>query len=178
MSFANWPENAPIHELQVLLRTVERENELKVDGIFGEETEAALKEFQKAQGMAVTGVADEETWNALRDAYAAARVVQGPAEPLCIVLQPGQVIQKGSANLHLPLMQAMLFALGRLLIEVPPVRMTGVLDEETQQAVRWLQALAGLEITGEIDKRTWRALARQYRLTIGDGSGSFPVRSR
>lgn len=176
MSFASWPENAPIHELQTLLRCVVRGSELSVDGIFGGQTEAALRTFQEKQGLTVTGVADEETWNALREAYAVSRVIQGQAEPLRIVLQPGQVLEKGSENLHLLMMQAMFFALGRLLVEVPPVRITGRLDESTQQAVRWLQALAGLEITGEIDKLTWRALARQYRLTIGDGSGSFPVR--
>lgn len=37
------------------------------DGIFGPETEAAIKKFQKEMGLAITGVYDEATHNALAD---------------------------------------------------------------------------------------------------------------
>ena len=37
-------------------------------------------------------------------------------------------------------------------------------------------ACAVLPETGTLDKHTWRHLAGQYRLMVGDGTGSFPVR--
>ena len=39
-----------------------------VDGIIGSKTEAAIKEFQKANGLKVTGIVDEETIKALEEA--------------------------------------------------------------------------------------------------------------
>jgi peptidoglycan hydrolase-like protein with peptidoglycan-binding domain len=36
-----------------------------IDGIFGDQTEAALRQFQEDEGLPVTGVADEATWSAL-----------------------------------------------------------------------------------------------------------------
>jgi peptidoglycan hydrolase-like protein with peptidoglycan-binding domain len=36
-----------------------------VDGIFGEQTQAAVRQFQENQGIDATGTADEGTWQAL-----------------------------------------------------------------------------------------------------------------
>ncbi|MBE9223884.1 peptidoglycan-binding protein [Phormidium sp. LEGE 05292] len=38
---------------------------LKIDGIFGEKTEAAVKMFQKAQGLVVDGIVGKYTWSEL-----------------------------------------------------------------------------------------------------------------
>lgn len=40
-------------------------NKLKIDGSFGSKTEAALKKFQKAKGLAVSGTCDAATWKKL-----------------------------------------------------------------------------------------------------------------
>jgi len=40
----------------------------EIDGIFGEETENAIKEFQKKRCISVTGVIDDECWQELVDA--------------------------------------------------------------------------------------------------------------
>lgn len=176
MSFANWPEAAPVHELQTLLQRTVPSAVLQIDGIFGAETEAALRLFQKSHGLTENGVADQVTWDALRQANSKAQVLLGPAAPLEIILQPNQVIGRDEKNLHLYLVQAMFLALGKLFVELPAVRITGTLDRETDLALRWLQARAALEITGTLDKLTWRALVRQYRSTVGDGTGAFPYR--
>ncbi|KAF3890281.1 MULTISPECIES: peptidoglycan-binding domain-containing protein [Nostocales] len=38
---------------------------LKVDGIFGRSTEAAVKDFQKSRGLSVDGVVGLKTWQEL-----------------------------------------------------------------------------------------------------------------
>lgn len=176
MSFSGRPEYAPIHDLQTMLRTVVPEQGLSRDGIYGPETKAAVSAFQRQRGMPETGITDEKTWEALKESYKAQEVLRAPAEPLLLILQPGQVIRKDSENLHLYLVQGMLLALGRLDPELPLPNVNGRLDAQTAAALLWLQRLSGLEETGELDKNTWRHLAKQYRLMIGDGSGRYPVR--
>ena len=34
----------------------------------------------------------------------------------------------------------------------------------------------GLPVTGELDRRTWQHMVRLYAQTVGDGTGSYPVR--
>lgn len=167
---------APIFALQTMLRWLTPTRRLAHDGIFGEETAAALSDFQRGVGLPVTGVADEETWDALKRAYNRALVEKGPAEPLHIILQPEQILEVGSDNLHVYLVQAMLVVLAGFYPALPRPRVTGVLDARTVEAVKWLQARADLPADGAVDKHTWRALVRQYRLTVGDGSGTYPVR--
>lgn len=176
MSISGRPEYAPIHDLQTFLRTVLPERGLGIDGIYGPETREAVTEFQMRQGLPTTGVTDEDTWNALKKVYQEAEINRAPAEALLIVLQPAQVIEKGSSNLHLFLVQGMLLALAKLDPALPRLEVNGILDAQTSQALQFLQKLTGLEETGDLDKNTWRHLTKQYRLMIGDGSGQFPVR--
>lgn len=177
MSFATQPEYAPIHALQTMLRTVVPEQGLGRDGIYGTETRDAVKAFQRQQGLPESGETDEITWNTLIRDFKHKEILRAPAEPLQIVLQPYQVISRGSKNLHVFLIQGMLNALGQLYVDIPFLPMTGILDESTAAALQWLQRSSGLEETGELDKHTWRNLTHQYRSTVGDGTGKFPIRT-
>ncbi len=176
MSFATQPENAPIHDLQTMLRTVLPEQALGRDGIYGTETKETVKAFQRSRELPESGVADGETWNAIVEAFKVMEPLRAPAEPLQIVLQPYQVIPLGSENLHVFLIQGMLNALGKLYIELPVLASTGILDAPTAEALRFIQNRAGLEETGELDKLTWKNLTHQYRTMVGDGTGRFPIR--
>ena len=126
--------------------------------------------------MRQTGTADDATWNALKKAYDTEVVDRQPAEPLEIVLQPHQVLEKGCSNANLYLVQAMLRALDDYIPDMPVVDVNGRLDGKTEKAIRWLQACCDLPQSGELDKNTWRFLAHEYRSMVGDGTGAFPVR--
>lgn len=166
----------PVADLQAMLRVIDRNLNLAEDGHFGEDTRRAVLRFQRENGLPTTGEVDLASWNAIHAAYIRAAEEQGRAAPLQIILQPGQTLEPGSENVHLLLIQAMLLALRRYYPELPALRSTGILDAQTQAALIWFQALAGLPTSGAVDHRTWRHLAQQYRLTVGDGSGTYPVR--
>lgn len=166
----------PIADLQEMLRVVFRNSPLAKDGHFGEDTRRAVLTFQRENGLPTTGVADQPTWEAIRRAYRHHLTEQEQAEPLQIVLQPYQIIGPGSDNAHIPLIQALFIALGKFYPDVPPVEVTGILDTPTQRAIRWFQELAGLPQNGSIDRGTWKNLAHHYRLTVGDGTGTYPAR--
>jgi peptidoglycan hydrolase-like protein with peptidoglycan-binding domain len=56
-------QNHPVKTLQYLLRA--RGHTVTVDGIFGPETDAAVRAFQQPRGLAVDGIVGPNTWGAL-----------------------------------------------------------------------------------------------------------------
>ena len=64
-----WPlvrkgdQQHPVKTLQYLLRA--RGHTLTVDGIFGPNTDAAVRAFQQQKGLAVDGIVGPNTWSAL-----------------------------------------------------------------------------------------------------------------
>lgn len=170
----------PIRSLQSMLRLLQRHagklTTVVPDGIFGPETARAVREFQQQNGLPVTGAADLATWNAVVDAAREAHIHHGPAEPLRPLFQPAQTISPGEQNMHLYLAQGMLLALRHYYDGMPPVSVTGRHDEACTASLKWLQARCGLPVTGELDRRTWQHMVRLYGQTVGDGTGSYPVR--
>lgn len=158
----------PIRSLQTMLRTIAsiEPGQLNVmpDGIYGPQTAAAVRSFQRRQGLPVTGVADQATHERLVREFERARIEAEKAYPLQITLEPGQVLRRGERNNHLYLIQSMLTVLHLLDPRIPAPGHTGVLDPATAEAVAVFQTLAGLPPTGEIDKRTWKAMALYYAL--------------
>lgn len=168
----------PVRSLQTMLRTIAK-NGGKIplvvpDGIFGSNTENALKSFQRLIGLPATGKTDQTTWDHLNSSYSQAAIQSGPAAELRIILQPNQVLHPGEHNDHLHLIQAMLHTIGTHYHNVPPVSMTGVLDGETQQAVRWLRKISALPDAPNFDRLTWLYLTHLYRAAAQDGTRKNP----
>lgn len=163
----------PVASLQAMLRTLDRAEGRRpavfLTGVYDDATAAAVAAFQRRSGLPPTGRADHATWNRLADAWHAKRFLTLPAEPLAPVWEPGQAIRPGERNSHLWLVQGMLLALRERFPSLPAPDATGVHDEKSVQAVRWLQGLCGLPVTGEIDARLWARLARLYRAAAGSG---------
>ncbi len=173
---ATTPQPTPISDLQHMLRIIFPKSPLSVDGIYGRETRNHVMRFQREHNLPVTGVADQDTYELIKEIYKLESVLFGQAEPLRIVLQPHQVLMPGSDNVHVYLVQAMLIVMRKYYRDMPPLVATGILDAQTEQAVKWFQKHAGLPVNGEINKVTWQHLVKQYRLIAGDGTGTFPIR--
>ena len=165
-----------IGELQEMLRVLAPQDGPFEAGVFGKHTERAVEHFQQAHGLRATGTVDAGTWKALQRAYENEMIDRLAAEPLEIVLQPHQVLEKGCRNSNVYLVQAMLRALDNYIPDMPVVDVNGRLDSKTENAIKWLQACCDLPQSGELDKNTWRFLAHEYRSMVGDGTGTFPVR--
>jgi peptidoglycan hydrolase-like protein with peptidoglycan-binding domain len=57
------PQNRMVHRLQGLCTALG--NPVTIDGVFGPNTEAAVKAQQKAFGLSQSGVVDDGTWSKL-----------------------------------------------------------------------------------------------------------------
>lgn len=159
----------PIRSLQTMLRVIAEDDgqspTVVPDGIYGAKTSTAVTAFQRKHGLPVTGITDQATWDAIVAVYEPALVRIGPAQPLEIIMEPGQVICRGERNYNLYIVQAILLALSQTYGSIPPSQ-SGVLDEATSNALSAFQQMVGLSQTGELDKQTWKALALHYPLVF------------
>lgn len=164
----------PVRSLQTMLRAVAKSGAaipyVVPDGIYGADTERAVRAFQGLFGLPVTGQADLATWQRLTEAFRNAQLHSAPAAPMQLLLQPGQVIRPGETNGHLYLIQAMLQAIGAQYRDVPPVTITGILDVPTQAAVRWLNGVSGQPGGADFTRGSWFYLAHLYRAAVQDGT--------
>lgn len=158
----------PIRSLQTMLRVIAENDSaherIIPDGIYGPETVSAVSTFQRIHGLSVTGVTDNRTWDTIVDIYEEALIEQVEAQPLLVILNPGQVIRKGERHPHLYLVQAMLTVLAEVYESIGKPSASGILDDATADALSSFQALNGLPMTGHLDKHTWRHLVLQYPL--------------
>ena len=159
-----------VRSLQTMLRVLAEDDaslpSVIPDGFYGNQTRDAVAAFQHNRSIPVTGVTNQQTWDRIRMDYEPAFIRISPAQPLQLILNPGQVIRQGEAHPYLFLVQAMLNSLSDIYSSIGSVEMTGVLDLLTSQALRDFQYLAQLEQTGQLDKITWKHLALHYPLAV------------
>lgn len=159
-----------VRSLQTMLRLLgEAEPQLpKVipDGVFGTQTRNAVAAFQRSRGIPVTGVVNQSTWERIVAEYHPASVRMLPAQPLQLILNPGQVLRRGDKNPYLYIVQSMLLAMAEIYGSMSVPQITGILDIPTSEALSDFQYLSALPRTGELDKVTWKHLALQYPLAV------------
>ena len=158
----------PVRSLQTMLRVIAEDDPrlpaVIPDGIYGPLTMNAVTAFQRREGIPVTGIVDEVTWIRITEAYEPALIRIDKAEPIEILMNPGEVYRAGDANPNIYLLQAILTQLSNnnTMINIPGN--SGILDEETGKSISGFQQLAGLPVTGELDKITWKHLVHQFAL--------------
>lgn len=156
----------PVRSLQTMLRVIAEDDPslptVVPDGIYGPTTMTAVTAFQRRHGIPITGVVDQPTWEQIVLAYEPALIRIDKAEPIEIVLEPGQIFRQGDTNPYLYLMQSMLTVLSKDHPTIIIPTHTGVLDAPSVQALTAFQVLAGLPATGELDRITWKHLSRHF----------------
>lgn len=158
----------PVRSLQTMLRTIaqlnERQPSVIPDGIYGRQTAAAVSAFQRRNGLPVTGSADPVTWERIVEEFELARIETDPAWAVQINLDPGEILRRGQRDHRVYLLQSMLTVLNKAASSIPAPDHNGILDDATAAAVEAFQVYAGLPVTGEVDKRTWKNLALHFAL--------------
>ena len=158
----------PIRSLQTMLRVIAEDDPrlptVVPDGIYGPTTMQAISAFQRLYGLPITGITDQTTWDRIVAVYEPALIRIGPAEPIEIIMEPGQVFVLGESNAYIYLLQGILTQLANENPNITLPSNNGVLDDPTSQALAAFQLLAGLPPTGELDKITWKYLTLHFSL--------------
>lgn len=169
----------PVRGLQTMLRVIAEDDPrlptVVPDGIYGPSTMVAVTAFQRREELPITGITDEITWDRIVAAYQPALIRIGKAEPIEILLEPGQIIVLGESNPYVYLLQSMLTQLSKDNLTINRPNHTGILDNDTYRALRAFQILAGLPATGTLDRLTWKHLVRQFTLNATQNMQSSPI---
>lgn len=137
------------------------------DGVFSFDTEDAVRRFQEIFSLSPDGVVGNATWYKIQYIYGAVKRL-GELNSEGITLSevsdqfPGST-RLGDVGEEVRNIQYLLAYLAEFYDSIPSVNIDGIYGEETERAVRALQSLFELEVTGEVDLLTWDALYRTYQ---------------
>jgi len=133
----DWPlvrygnQGAAVFAIQYLLRV--KGYTLSADGIFGPQTQSAVKGFQTAKGLAVDGIVGPNTWTAL---------IQG------------HTVKMNSTGDAVRAVQHLL----QYVYGYNDVAVGGIFGPKTRAAVTAFQTSRGLAVDGIVGPKTWKAL--------------------
>src|ERR687894_72628 len=121
-----------------------------MDGVFGPQTELAVKAFQQSMGILADGVVGQITWNEIDEAG------HKPGGRLIYVRQP-------------PFRGADVTELQRMLNDLgfDPGAVNGLFDERTARATKEFQRNAGLTPDGAVDDGVFKVLRTYAAQTLG-----------
>lgn len=160
----------PIRSLQYMLNQLAIHNDvltrLAVDGIFGERTLEAVMVFQRENHLPVTGVVDLTTWNAIRAAYVHTELMYGFPPALNVLPCGTYTAVEGQECEVLRIVQAMFDSLTKVMSNFAPCQMNCCNDGETHKNLQEVQRLAGLPVTGTLDRSTWAYMVQLYQALV------------
>jgi len=140
-----------------------------IDGIYGQDTSNSVATYQRIRDLPATGIADEET---LRDMEFEFLPGSQPAFNSGIPQPPSRsvgsgILAPGSTGTNVIALQQRLNELGI------PVFVDGDYGFETQQGVRTYQRVQGLNVTGNADSETLRAMGFSSSFSSASSTSSL-----
>lgn len=140
------------------------------NGIFGLDTENAVREFQKIFGLNVSGQVDKSTWYRIKQYYVGVKNLSdliGEGISISEAQIPFSTqLREGSQGIGVRTVQYYLNILAyfnNALLQLP---LNGIYGPETTTAVRRFQQYYGLPVTGVMNTATWNVLNRIYSETV------------
>ena len=133
-----------------------------VDGVFGQQTEEAVRRFQEIFGLTADGVVGKAVWYRLVSLYVGvnrlSELVSEGQRMFGIPFQAPQAVSEGSPRNQVLIVQYFLSILAQFDPLIPFVTLDGIYGPATRQAVRSFQTAQGIPVTGTVDTATWNAL--------------------
>ncbi len=147
------------------------------NGIFGVDTEDAVREFQSIFNLAETGEVDKATWYRLKQYYSGVKSLSELVSE-GVTLEEAQrpfedILKIGSVGVGVSTVQYYLAVISYFLNNIPLLPINGIYDEITADTVRRFQEYYGLPVTGEVDIVTWDTLREIYISVIASIPDSF-----
>lgn len=138
---ANYPllRRGESNNFVTLLQFILNQNgaSLAIDGVFGQNTENAVRTFQQQNGLSVDGIVGPNTWRTL------------------LFLPPYPTLRQGDRGIYVWFLQSLLES-----NQIPVGGIDGIFGANTERAVRTFQTNNSLAVDGVVGANTWNAVAR------------------
>ena len=136
------------------------------DGVFGPETEEAVKEFQRVFNLTPDGIVGPATWYEIQAIYnAVKRLNEVASEGLTlseVSTQYPNELSVGSSGVGVLVLQYYLAFISEFVNTVPAPAIDGSFGPATEAAVRSYQKTYGISETGVVDRITWDSIYNTY----------------
>lgn len=137
-----------------------------VDGIFGAQTESAVRRFQEIFNLSVDGIVGRATWYALVRYYiAVTRMAELRSQGQRFYNNSWATtdpINQGDRGIKVEHLQYMLSVLSQYIPEIPDLAVDGIFGPATRNAVIAAQRRFGLPQTGIVNYDTWDEIYDQF----------------
>lgn len=136
-------------------------------GVFNEETEEAVRQFQRIFNLTPDGIVGRATWYKIARIYNAVRRLSEvnsegiPPEDIADVFQTE--LAEGDTGNDVRNLQYFLAFISAFEPGVSSVAVDGVFGPATRRSVEAYQQIYGLPVTGEVDLPTWQSIYGTYR---------------
>ena len=137
------------------------------DGIFGNRTENAVREFQRIFGLTPDGIVGKATWYKLVFLYVgvtdlAELISEGQRFYQIRPASDGNPIREGDSGIEVTGLQYFLSIISQVNPSFPRLQIDGDFGPATRQAVMTAQRYFGLEPTGRVNLATWLNIYDEY----------------
>ena len=136
------------------------------NGIFGVDTENAVRKFQEIFYLQNNGTVDKSTWYKIKRYYVG---VKGLSELMSegVTLEEVSIpftktLKPGSSGSEVSILQYYLSVIAYFNPNLNFALINAYYGEQTERAVREFQQYYGLPVTGEVDVFTWDTITRIY----------------
>ena len=142
----------------------------EVNGIFGIDTEEAVRKFQEIFNLNITGQVDKATWYRIKQYY---NGVKGLADLVSEGISVAEAtvpfdteVSEGMSGIPVTTVQYYLSIIAYFNGALEPVPRSSYFGPETVAAVERFQEFYGLPVTGIVDNETWNTISRVYTETV------------
>lgn len=137
---------------------------IRADGIYGPNTTAAVRAFQRTFGLAADGAVGLITWTELYSVYSQqnARILVDEEIPA----YPDRILSVGSSGRSVLGVQTYLNVISRKYGSISPSTRSGLYGAGTEASVQLFQREFSLPETGRVDEDTWDGIYSEYQKTL------------
>lgn len=153
-----------------------------VNGIFGTQTEDAVKQFQYIFNLTQDGIVGKSTWYRIKNIFnGIARLAELTADRLTYEdvspIYP-TLLAEGMSGDYIKTIQYYLDVVAYFYPQISNIEIDGYFGPETKQAVMSFQNLQGLAVDGIVGRDTWKSLTDAYHTVLKtiptiDGSKAY-----